>query len=110
RLGLPLHLENHAKFLLRMSTLFDSFGTENGGMHILIKGKDLQGNLYERKWFLLAFNGDGPQVPCIPAIILTKKILAEKINMAGAFPCVECITLDEYMNELKEFAIKQIVN
>lgn len=110
RIGLPLNLERHAEFLLRISNLFDRFGTENGGMHIIIKGKDFQGNLHEIKWFLLAFNSDGPQVPCIPAIILTKKLFAGQINITGALPCVECVTLDEYMSELNGFAIKQIVN
>lgn len=54
RLGLPLDLSNHAKFLLRFSHLFDYFGTPDGGMHILMRGKDSGGKEKEIKWFIIA--------------------------------------------------------
>lgn len=108
RVGLPLELENHAEFLLKVSNLFNCFGTEDGGMHVLIKGRDRAGRPKEIKWFLIAKEGDGPQIPCIPAIVLTKKLMAESLKEGGAMPCVELVTLEEYMEELKEFAIRQI--
>lgn len=109
RIGLPLNLPKHAKFLLSLSHIFDLFGTTYGGMHMLIKGTNKKGKPIEIKWFIIAKDNDGPQIPCIPAIILSKKIIRDKLHVSGAMPCIGMITLDEYMKELKEFAIKQHV-
>lgn len=106
RIGLPLNLPGHAKFLLALSHVFDAFGTENGGMHMLMKGIDRQGKPLEIRWFIIAKNNDGPQIPCVPAIILCKKLIQGKLKSSGAMPCVGLISLDEYMKELQGFAIK----
>jgi hypothetical protein len=110
RFGLPLNLPKHAKFLLATSHVFDPLGTSSGGMHMLIKGTNKQGKPIEIKWFIIAKDNDGPQIPCVPAIILSKKIIQDKLHMSGAMPCVGMITLDEYMKELEGFSIKQHVN
>lgn len=107
RIGLPLNLPKHAKFLLTLSHIFDSFGTPNGGMHMLMRGINKEGKPLEIKWFLVAKDNDGPQIPCVPAIILSKKILQGKLHTSGAMPCIGLITLDEYMKELQSFAVKQ---
>lgn len=109
RLGLPLHLPRHAKFLLAFSHAFDAFGTSSGGMHMLIKGIDKEGKPREIKWFIIAKDNDGPQIPCVPAILLAKKLLREKPALNGALPCVGLVTLDEYINELAGFSIRQHV-
>lgn len=109
RMGLPLNLPKHARFLLSLSHIFDLFGTSNGGMHMLIKGTNKKGKPIEIKWFIIAKDNDGPQIPCVPAIILSKKIIQDKLHASGAMPCVGMITLDEYMKELEGFSIKQYV-
>lgn len=107
RMGLPLNLSKHAKSLLSFSHIFDSLGTVNGGMHMIIKGTNKEGKPLEVKWFIIAKDNDGPQIPCVPAIILSKKIISGQLQATGAMPCVGLITLDEYMNELSIFSIKQ---
>lgn len=109
RIGLPLNLPKHAKLLLSLSHIFDSFGTSNGGMHMLIKGTSKKGKQIEIRWFIVAKDNDGPQIPCVPAIILSKKIIQGKLHASGAMPCVGMITLNEYMKELEGFSIKQHV-
>lgn len=109
RAGFPINLSKHAKFLLSLSHLFDSFGSTNGGMHMLMKGKNNEGELFQINWFLVAKNNDGPQIPCVPAIILSKKIIQGTLPTRGAMPCVGMITLDEYRNELAGFNIKEYV-
>jgi hypothetical protein len=109
RLGLPIDLAKHAEKLLRLSHYFDSFGTTDGGMHMLINGKDHEKRMKKINWFIIAKNGDGPQIPCAPAIILAKKLITGEITNRGAFPCISMVTLDEYMHELKGFSIVQIL-
>jgi len=106
RMGLPLNLSKHTKFLLSLSHIFDVFCTTSGGMHMLIKGIDKKRKPIEVKWFIIARDNDGPQIPCIPAIILSKKIIRGELCRSGAMPCVGMITLDEYMRELEGLSVK----
>ena len=106
RFGLPVKLENHAELLLKLSHLFDWLGTADGGMHMIMRGKDRGGEQNEKKWFIIAKNGDGPQIPCVPAIVLAKKIISDKLAFTGAMPCVGMVTLEEYMVELEGFDIE----
>jgi hypothetical protein len=108
RCGLVRNLSQHAQFLLNMSNWFDYFGTDDGGMHILIEGKDHAGKSKKIDWFILAKQGHGPQIPCVPAIILAKKIVAGELNVTGAMPCVGMISLAEYMHELRGLDIKWV--
>lgn len=100
RLGIPINLPKHAAFLLKLSHLFDYFGSDEGGMHMIFTGKDKSGKPKIVKWFLIAKNDDGPYVPTIPAIVLAKKLIQGKINQTGAMPCIGLITLEEYLAEL----------
>jgi hypothetical protein len=105
RIGLPINLQKHADALLKISDYFNKFGTADGGMHIILRGKDVEGKTHERKWFIIAKNGDGPQIPTIPAIVLAEKLATNRLDYRGATTCVCMITLDEYLNELKDFTI-----
>ncbi|MDX2082379.1 MAG: saccharopine dehydrogenase NADP-binding domain-containing protein [Rickettsiales bacterium] len=107
RFGILKNLPNHAKTLLSLSHVFDLFGSDDGGMHMIIKGQDQDGKPKEIKWFIIAKNGDGPQIPTIPAIILAKKIISGNLDKSGAFPCIAMVTLDEYFAELKDFNVSQ---
>ena len=108
RLGIPLHLPNHAGTLLNISNWFNGFGTADGGMHMIIRGRDKEGKLYERRWFIIAGNGDGPQIPCVPAIVLAQKLVSGVSFPAGAYSCVGLISLKDYIDELKLFNIHQV--
>lgn len=99
RLGLPLKLDKHASRLLRLSHWFDRLGTADGGMHMAIKARNGQGQHIEKTWFLEVFAGHGPMVPAIPAIVMCEKILRNQ-TPAGVMPCIEMLTLEEYLSEL----------
>jgi hypothetical protein len=103
RLKLPLHLPHHAQTLLTISNWFNRLGTAHGGMHVILRGKDKNGQSHERRWFIIAKNGDGPQIPCVPAILLAKRLACGETLKAGAYPCVGLVALDEYLTELKRF-------
>jgi NAD(P)-dependent dehydrogenase (short-subunit alcohol dehydrogenase family) len=105
RMGLPLELQRHAAFLLRISHRFDRFGSDAGGMHMILKGRDLHGRPHERQWFIIASNGDGPQIPCVPAILLAKQLAEAPKLPRGAMPCVGLVRLEDYLGELARFSI-----
>lgn len=106
RIGLPLNLSRSAGMLLKISNCFDGMGSADGGMHMILKGVDLQGNPLERRWFIIAKDGDGPQIPTIPAIILAKDLVEGRDIATGAQPCVGLVTLERYLQALSGFAVQ----
>lgn len=100
RSKLPINLEKHAQILLKISNFFDRFGSYDGGMHMILSEKDKKGNPKTIKWFIIAKNNEGPFIPVIPAIILTKKLIQNELNLRGAFPCMNLISLEEYLSDV----------
>lgn len=49
---------------------------------------------------LTARGGDGPYIPCMPSILLAKKLAGGELDKTGAFPCTDLITLDNYLAAL----------
>jgi hypothetical protein len=105
RFGLPLNLPRHAGFLLAASNWFDRFGTNEGGMHMILRGRGHDGAPHERRWFIVAKDGDGPQIPCVPAILLARALAREEEMERGAYPCVGLVSLEDYARELKDYRI-----
>jgi len=110
RLNLAANLQKHAALLLKLSHLFDILGTSDGGMHVFLEGKDHNNKPKSIKWFIIAKNGDGPQIPTIPTIILAKKLISKELQKTGAMPCVGMVSLEEYLAELKDFDVQQSVS
>ncbi len=106
RVGFPIDLSRHALALLNASKWLDFFGSADGGMHVILEGKDQAGLHVVARWFIVAFDGYGPYIPAAPAVVLVKKIIAGKAPSAGAMPCVGMVTLQEYLDELNAFNIK----
>ncbi len=106
--GLPIKPEKHAAKLLKLSRWFDALGSEDGGMHVEVQGIDSKGQTATKTWFIEAFNNHGPQIPAIPAIIMAEKILNSDYQR-GVIPCVNQITLEEYLFELKDLNIKTTI-
>ena len=107
RLGLPLDLPRFAAPLLAASNLFNLFGSNAGGMHMILNGTGLDGQPLSRTWFIVADAGDGPQIPTVPAILLAKRLHEKDPSLAaGAYPCVGLVSLEDYLDALKPFAIK----
>lgn len=106
RLGLPIDLNRHASTLLEASRWFDVTGSADGGMHVIVEGENHAGRRAVAKWFIVAFGGDGPYIPTIPAVVLAKQMIAGKTIGPGAMPCMGMIGLQEYLDELKPFKVK----
>lgn len=106
RIGLIKHLEKAAPLLLKMSFMFDWLGSANSAFHMELSGKGKDGRDKTISFELTARSGDGPYIPCMPAILLAKKLAAGEISERGAFPCMGFITKDEYLGALGEMDIE----
>jgi hypothetical protein len=106
RLGLPLELPRHAEWLLKASNFFDQFGSADGGMFMALTGLDHAGKPLERRWFIVAKDGQGPHIPTIPAIVLARKAARGALVFNGASACMGHVTLEEYLEELRGYPIE----
>ena len=105
RIGLIRSLQPRAPLLLKLSFLFDWLGTANSGFHLELKGVDKLGQRKTKQFELTARSGDGPYIPCMPAILIAKKLASEEIKIRGAIPCIGIITRKEYLDALSELDI-----
>ena len=105
RIGLVKSLQPAAALMLRASFLFDALGSTNSAFHMVLSGKDKQGTDKTITFELIARDGDGPYIPCMPAILLTKKLANNDIAQTGAYPCMGFISKDEYLDALSHLAI-----
>jgi hypothetical protein len=113
RIGLIRDLAGHARMMQRLARCFDGFGSNNGAMHVRLRGRGKDGRLQSRTWTLIAENGDGPRIPTLAAILLTKKLLNvpghAPIAARGAMPAANLLTLREFEREWRTLAIRTCV-
>lgn len=96
RLRLISDASRYAPLLLRCAHYFDGMGTDSGGMHVGLSGVDHQGRPANVDWHLTAHRGHGPQIPCIAAIVLARKLATGMLAARGAMPCVGLMSLAEF--------------
>lgn len=100
------NLQRFAPFMLKLSRCFDVFGKDDSGFYMDITGLDKNNQSVTKTFEIVARGGDGLYIPCAPAIILTKKLVNHTVNVIGAMPCIDLLTLDEYLAELQGLAIQ----
>jgi len=114
RIGLIRDLAGHAQLMQRAAAWFDGFGSNNGAMHVQLRGRGNDGRLQSRTWTLVAENGDGPRIPTMAAVLLTKKLLNipgfAPIAARGAMPAANLLTLREFEVEWRTLAIRTSVS
>ena len=101
RAGVIRNLESLAPTMLKLSNAFNRFGGDDSGFYMMLSGPDDNNKQRQILFELIARRGDGPNIPCVPAILLTEKIIRGEIAEVGAKPCVGLIELQEYLNALE---------
>ena len=110
RLGLVRSLEPYAKPLLELSFLFDPFGSEKSGFHMVLSGVGQHGGAEAIRIFMIARQVHGPFIPCVPAILLAKRLAAGEVIASGARPCLDLVSLDEIMGAIAHLDIDTVVD
>jgi hypothetical protein len=99
RIGLLRDPVAHARWLRSVSDRFKTWGSDDGAMHVCVRGFDAQGRRAKRTWTLLARRGDGPFVPTLAAAALVRKLAAGEPLPSGARPCIGLLALDDFERE-----------
>jgi hypothetical protein len=94
---------------LRLSFWFDPLGSGRSGFHMLLDGIGHDGAPLRVPIYMIARQGHGPNIPCMPAILLAKRIATGEPIVAGARPCFDLIDLDAYLGALAHLDITTIM-
>ena len=104
------HLESALPFARPLSIVgrwLRPLFSDRGGMFVMLEGLHENGAPLSLTWNLVARENDGPNIPCAAAIALANKIAAGIPLPSGAMPCMGLLTVDELMEPLKGFSIRE---
>lgn len=105
RMGLPIRVAQWATAFDRIGTWLNWLGTDTGGMTVRVAGADSAGQPHWRCWELVAGANHGPEIPCMAAVILARKLHRGDEWVAGAKVCMGMITLGEFEQEFTRWDI-----
>ncbi|MEM7344264.1 MAG: hypothetical protein AAF485_08465, partial [Chloroflexota bacterium] len=92
-----------ANLLAQASNLFKLFGTLNGSVSAWVT--DSEGKVSS---LALVAPQEGPRVASAPAVLLTKKLIADGAPKFGAYPCIGFLNIAEISEFLEPFGISLI--
>ncbi len=105
RFNILKSLKPFAEGFYKVGPLFNIFGTDKSAFHMEMKGRDLDDRELTKTFYIVTGSGHGPNIPCIPSILLAKMLVGNKITETGAKPCVGLIDLDSYLAALSDLDI-----
>jgi hypothetical protein len=109
RAGVPLPLERWSKSLERLASLMDVFGGQRGGMLVSVAGTLADGSKRRIEWHLTANACDGPEIPCMAAILLARGLIHGEIMERGAYACMGFLALPDFEPEFARWGIAAII-
>jgi hypothetical protein len=105
RIGCLRRPEALAGWLNATAPWFDSLGSELGGMVIRLRGQGVNGEALQLAWHITAGNNHGPEIPCMAAILLARRLARGDDLPHGAFACMGWLALEEFMPEFARWGM-----
>lgn len=103
RMGLIKRPEKFAAFLNRAADALDAFGSALGGMVVRVRGVDAAGVPAQAAWHIAADDDHGPEIPCMAAILLARRIAAGQLRDSGARTSMGMLTLADFEPEFRKW-------
>jgi saccharopine dehydrogenase-like NADP-dependent oxidoreductase len=103
RRGLLTRPERLAAFMNRAADGLDLFGSSRGAMVVRLRGVDHAGVNTSAEWQITADDDSGPEIPCMPAILLARRLAAGEPFEPGAFTSVSQLTLADFSAEFSKW-------
>ena len=84
----------------------DWLGSALGGMVVRVAGVDAQGHAVQRSWHIAADHDHGPEIPCMAAILLARRLAAGEVFEPGARTCIGALRLEEFAPEFARWGMQ----
>jgi len=98
-------LRKISRFLLPLQRLTARLGTARSAVMIEIKGIE-QGTMKARRWTLIAENGDGVEIPTLPAQLLARALRDCRLS-PGARHAGGLLSLEDFRSLFRDLAITE---
>jgi saccharopine dehydrogenase-like NADP-dependent oxidoreductase len=108
RLGLPFRVDSIAPMVNRAGDLLNALGSDRGGMTVTVIGRDLAQQPKQMRWELMADANHGPEIPCMPAVLLACRLNRGEDLAPGATVCMGMLSLAEFAPELARWQITTV--
>jgi saccharopine dehydrogenase-like NADP-dependent oxidoreductase len=95
-----------ATVLHHAGKVFDPLGTSRGGMVVRMRGLSVAGKPVQLAWNIFAPHHHGPEIPCMAAILLARRLARGEALPPGAMPCMGLLRLQEFMPEFQRWGMK----
>lgn len=105
RWGLVQQPERLAGAVLRADRWLDTLGGALGGMVVEVSGLDADGRDARRAWHIAAGHNHGPEIPCMAAILLARRLARGDELPIGARPCMGLLGLDDFASEFARWGM-----
>jgi saccharopine dehydrogenase-like NADP-dependent oxidoreductase len=109
RYGILRDMTAFAGPLNRLSRWMEPIVSDKGGMFVMLEGQAADGAPLRVNWNLIAENNHGPHIPCGAAIALARKLGSGALQPTGAMPCMGLLTVEEFLEPLRELSISERV-
>lgn len=106
RAGFPVEKDAVARFLHVAGKVFDPLGTADGGMVVRLAGEDVQGAPLRLAWNIFAPDHHGPEIPCMAAILLARRLARGDALPSGAMPCMGLLALEAFEPEFARWGMR----
>lgn len=103
--GLLRQPEKLAGVLNFAAPALDFLGTDLGGMVVRVQGLNAQGISSQSAWHIAADHDHGPEIPCMAAILLTRRLAQGTPLAAGAFACMGLLELSDFKPEFEHWGM-----
>jgi len=107
--GVLTDMNTFASPLSRLSRWMEPIVSDKGGMFVTLEGEGADGAPLRIDWNLIAEKNHGPHIPCGAAIALARKIGSGASLPRGAMPCIGLLTVDEFLEPLRDLNISERV-
>lgn len=108
RLGLISSLASLVAPLHRISRWLEPLISDKGGMFVSLEGTAADGEPLRIDWHLVAARNHGPHIPCGASVALVRKIARGERLASGAMPCVGLLSVEEYLDALQGFDVREV--
>lgn len=109
RARLPLPVERLALRLDALAPAFDRFAGEFGAMRVSVAG-NRAGRRMRRVWELTVPAADGPEIPCLAALLLARRVAQRGGAPAGACTALGQLKLVEFEDSFSRLSINSRVS
>ena len=97
--GLLSRPARFARLFERMAAATDFLGSSLGGMVVRVEGVGPTGRRQRRAWHITAGDDHGPEIPCMAAILLARRLATDNVPFTGARTAAGLLGLAEFQRE-----------